>query len=256
MQEEIILGIDIGGSGIKGALVNIETGMLVSERHRIPTPQPATANKMAKTVKELVQHFNWEDKIGCGFPAILKNGVARSAANIDKSWIGVDAEALLSKATGCPVAILNDADAAGLAEIQFGKGKNQKGVVILITIGSGLGSATFINGRLLPNSELGHIYLKGDDKVAELSCSNKAKKQEDLSWKDWAIRFNNYLQHIERMFSPNLIILGGGGSKKFEKFKSYLNLETTVVPAALLNNAGIIGAAIHAKQFTLSGIKL
>ncbi len=250
MQEEIILGVDIGATGIKGALVNVETGVLVSERHRILTPKPATASRVSKTVKELVDHFNWDDRIGCGFPAIIKNGTALSAANIDKSWIGTDTEKLLSKATGCTVATLNDADAAGLAEVQFGKGKNAKGVVIMITIGSGLGSALFVNGRLIPNTEFGHLYLPNDPKVAEYSCSNIARKRDELSWSEWAARFNVYLKHIERLFTPDLILLGGGGSKKFDKFADELTVKTPVVPASLLNNAGIIGAAVYARQFT------
>lgn len=248
MPQEIILGIDVGASGIKGALVDVNAGKLISERRRIPTPKPATAELVANTIKELVQHFNWKGKIGVGFPAIIKDGIALSAANIDDSWIGTDAQQLISETTACKVATVNDADAAGLAEVQFGKGKNQDGTVILITIGSGLGSATFINGHLVPNTEFGHLFLKNDPKVAEHTCSNNAKKREDLSWSEWAKRFNKYLLHLERLFSPNLFILGGGASKKFEKYKDLITTKIPTVPAEMLNNAGIIGAAVYAER--------
>ncbi len=248
MQEGVTLGIDIGGTGIKGALVDCEKGTLITERYRLETPQPANPESVAYTVNELVQHFNWKGQIGCGFPAIVKHGVANSAANIDDAWIGINAESLLSKITSCPVVVLNDADAAGMAELKHGVGRSREGVVMMITIGSGLGSAMFVNGNLVPNTELGHLYLKGQEQVAEKYCSNNARKKEGLGWSEWAARFSQYLCHLERLYTPDLFILGGGGSKKFEKFSDYLDVSTKVLPAKLLNNAGIIGAAMYAHE--------
>ncbi len=240
-----VLGIDIGGSGVKGAPVNIKTGELTGERHRLSTPQPATPQAVAETLLSLVTHFDWAGSIGCGFPAVVQNGIARTAANIDKSWIDTNVEILFSEATGCPTRVLNDADAAGLAEMEFGAGKNSKGTVIMITVGTGLGTAIFTDGHLLPNSEFGHIMLNG--KIAEHYASDIIRKQEDLSWEKWAERFDNYLHNIEALFWPNLIIIGGGVSKekKWRKFSQNLTLRTEVVQAQLKNHAGIIGAALR-----------
>ena len=247
MQEEVVLGIDIGGTGIKGALIDVSTGKLLTERHRILTPQPSFPKDVAETVLQLVKHFNWKGQIGCGFPAIIKNGVAYSASNIHKSWKGLNVEELFSKVTNCPVRVVNDADAAGIAEMHFGVGKGLKGNVILITIGTGLGSALFFNGVLIPNSELGHIYLKGANKVAENYASNSTRKKENLSWSEWGKRFNNYLSHLELLFSPDLFILGGGACKKMDKFSDQLKIETKIEPATFQNAAGAIGAATFCK---------
>lgn len=240
-----ILGIDVGASGIKGALVNLEQGKLHGERFRIPTPQPSTPENLGAAFAEMAEFFNYQGPIGCGFPAIVKNGVSLSAANIDPSWIDTDIEAVFGKATGCRVLATNDADAAGIAEMRYGVGKGEKGLVLLITIGTGLGSALFYQGELLPNTELGHLLWK-NGKSAELYCSSGARERLKISRKDWAVRFNEYLLHLERLFSPDLFILGGGESKFFEVYKSLLHTQTRVIPAKLLNNAGIIGAAAYA----------
>lgn len=241
MSDHKILGIDIGASGIKGAIVNVDTGKLETERFRVPTPKPAKPRAVAKAFVEVVEHFEWKGLIGVGFPAIISNGIATSAANVDKKWIGTDVEKLFSEATGCPVFVRNDADVAGIAEVQHGVGKGENGTVILITIGSGLGSALFTQGVLVPNSELGHLKFKG--MIAEHYAADSIRKKEDLSWDDWGKRFNEYLIHLERLFTPDLVILGGGASKKFGKYKAQLKTTCRVIPAELLNHAGIIGAA-------------
>lgn len=240
-----ILGIDVGGSGIKGAIVNVETGELVTERHRIETPQPATPRAIAETIKKIADHFNYNGKIGCGFPAVIKNGVIKTASNIDKSNIDVDADKLFSEITGRETSVVNDADAAGMAEIAFGDGKDVKGVVLVITIGTGIGSALFTDGKLVPNTEFGHIYME-NGKVAEKYTSDAVRKKEDLSWKKWGKRFNKYLTYMDFLLNPKLIILGGGASKKMEKFNEQIKISTPVKPAKLLNEAGIIGAAVNA----------
>ncbi|MDK2910709.1 MAG: polyphosphate glucokinase [Bacteroidales bacterium] len=239
-----ILGVDIGGSGIKGALVDIETGELKTERIRIPTPVPSTPNAIAQAVKELVESFKYTGPIGCGFPALVINGVIKTAANIDASWVNVMAEELFSAYTDMPVYLLNDADAAGIGEMTFGAGKERMDTVFLITIGTGLGTAIFTEGKLLPNTELGHLKMFG--KSAEKYCSDAVRKAKDLSWKQWASRFNEYLAYIEFLFSPSLIILGGGASKKFDLYAEYLKANAQIVPAQLRNQAGIIGAAYRA----------
>ncbi|HAW59044.1 MAG TPA: polyphosphate glucokinase [Bacteroidales bacterium] len=237
-----ILGIDVGGSGIKGALV--ENGQLVTERLRIPTPEPSTPEAIADTLNEIVKSFNYKGPIGCGFPALILDGVVKTAANIHKTWIDVPAEKLFSQKTGQPVYLINDADAAGLAEIYYGAGKNKKGTIFMITIGTGIGTAIFINGQLVPNTELGHLKMYG--KSAEKYCSDAVRTKKNLSWKQWAMRFNEYLAYIEFLFSPQLIILGGGASKKFDQFAPYLKTRAEIVPAELKNHAGIIGASVWA----------
>jgi len=239
------LGIDIGGSGIKGAPVNTETGQLLAERLRFPTPQPATPQAVANVVKELVNTFKWNGNVGCGFPAVVRDGVVRTAANIDSKWIGTPINKLFADKTSLKFNVLNDADAAGLAEIQFGAGRDRKGVVMIVTVGTGIGSAIFIDGKLVPNTELGHIYL--EDREAEEYASDATRKIENLSWPKWAKRFNKYLQHLEMLFWPDLIIIGGGVSKKQDKFLKYIELNCEVTEARLLNHAGIIGAALAAK---------
>jgi len=238
-----VLGIDIGGSGVKGALVNTNTGELLTKRYRIPTPTPATPKAVAETIKTVVDYFAWKGKIGCGFPAIIQNGVARSAANIDNSFIGTDIVQLFSDQTGCQIHVLNDADAAGYAEMKFGAGRNSRGVVVIITVGTGIGTAVFTNGILLPNTEFGHLILD-NQATAEVYASDATRKRDALSWKGWAKRFDKYLAYLEFLLSPNLIIIGGGVSKKMDKFLKYLNRRAEVVPGQLLNQAGIIGAAL------------
>lgn len=239
-----ILGIDIGGSGIKGAVVNTTDGTLITERHRIATPQPATPKAVAATVHELVNHFSYTGLIGCGFPALIRNGLVKTAANIDKSWVDVPVEELFSAITSQKVFVINDADAAGLAELRFGAGKGHAGMAMMLTIGTGIGSAIIHHDILLPGTELGHLEFKG--KSAEKYCSEAVRERESLTWEEWGKRFNEYLLHLEMLFSPDLFILGGGASKKFNKFKSQLTTSTKVLPASLQNRAGIIGAASFA----------
>lgn len=242
-----VLGIDIGGTGIKGAIVDTKTGELLSDRYRIPTPKGAKPNDIAKTVQELVAHFNWKGRVGCGFPTIISHGKAKSFGNIDPSWMNVQVDEIFSNFTGLEFRIVNDADAAGLAEIKLGAGKNKKGVVILITIGTGLGSGVFIDGILVPNVELGTVPYKNHERF-EFYASNSARKRDDLSYKVWGKRFNEFLHFTETTFSPDLIVLGGGVSKKMDKFKEELDIKTSLVPAKFENNAGIIGAALAAMQ--------
>jgi len=250
-----ILGIDIGGSGIKGALVDVEQGMQTTERHRIPTPQPATPDAVGDVVAELAHHFSWQGPIGCTFPAIVKNGVVHSAANVDPTWIGTDGKALLEQKTGCPVFLLNDADAAGVAEMAFGAGKERQGTVILLTFGTGIGSAIFVNGQLIPNTEFGHLKIRGKD--AEHRAAARIRKEEALSWRKWAKRVDEFLGQMEFLFSPDLFIIGGGVSRRIEKFSSYLTTTSTeIVPAELQNEAGIIGAAIMARILVTSDLDL
>lgn len=241
-----ILGIDVGGSGIKGAPVNIVTGELTGERHRIPTPQPATPDAIGDVIKELVGYFNWKGKVGIGFPAPVQKGVVLTATNIDNSWIGTNIDSFLSKKTGCDVHVVNDADAAGMAEMAFGSKKVKSGVVLLLTIGTGIGSALFVNGSLLPNTELGNLELM--NMSIEQFASDLTRKKEDLNWKNWAKRFNKVLNLCEQLFYPNLFIIGGGVSKKMEKFEKYIDIDTKFVAAGFLNNAGIIGAAVYASE--------
>jgi polyphosphate glucokinase len=240
-----LLGIDIGGSGIKGALVNPQTGELLTERYRLETPQPSTPDAVAEVVAQIVTFFDYQGAVGCTFPAIVKRGVTLSAANVDKGWIGRDADALLTQATGCEVHLLNDADAAGRAEVSFGAGKGRAGVVVVLTLGTGIGSALFLDGKLVPNTEFGHLFL-GEGQEAEAWASDRARKLEELPWKKWGKRLDTYLKHLEFIFSPDLFILGGGVSKKSDKFLEFLDLQTPVVPAALRNEAGIVGAALWA----------
>ena len=241
-----VLGIDIGGSGIKGAPVDIKKGTMLTARYRIPTPDPAKPRPVASTVADIVGHFEWQGPVGCGFPAVVRRGVVSSAANIHKKWIGTNAQELFSKVTGCPTTVINDADAAGLAEMAFGAGKDHAGTVLLITIGTGLGTAIFNDGHLLPNTELGHLEV--DCYEAELRASDAVRKRENLTWKKWVKRLDEYLLTMERLITPDLIILGGGVSKKHENFIPLLSVKTEVVPAHLLNEAGIIGAALAGRE--------
>lgn len=239
-----VLGIDIGGTGIKGAPVDTETGELTGERHRILTPQPATPDAVIETASEIARHFDWKGPVGCGFPAVIKQGVVHTASNIDKSWIGENAEKKFKKAAGLKSTFLNDADAAGLAEIRFGAGKGRQGLIIIVTLGTGIGTALFLDGKLVPNTELGHIELKGED--AELYAAESIRKKDDLSWKKWGGRVDDYLCALHALVWPDLIIIGGGASKKHDRFFPQFTVKAETVPAQLRNEAGIIGAALAA----------
>ncbi len=240
-----ILGVDVGGSGIKGAPVDTSTGELLAERYRIKTPKGAKPGPVAETVAKIASYFDWKGPIGIGFPAPIKGGVAMMAANISEQWVGINADELFSKATGCPCTTLNDADAAGIAEMEFGAGRGQPGTVIVLTLGTGIGTAIFRGGRLLPNTEFGHVEIKCQD--AELRVSDFARQREGLSWKKYAKRLDQYLTAMERLFWPDLFIVGGGISKEHEKFLPLLTVDTPVVPAQQFNEAGIIGAALAAR---------
>jgi len=241
-----ILGIDVGGSGIKGAPVDIATGDLTAERLRIKTPKGAEPGPVADVVAEIAKSFNWSGPIGIGFPAPIKTGVAMMAANISEKWVGTNADELFTKTTGCPSTTVNDADAAGLAEMEFGAGKGQPGTVIMITLGTGIGTAIFHRGKLLPNTEFGHLDMKGKD--AEHRASDAVRQLEDLSWKKYAKRLNKYLAEMEKLFWPDLFIVGGGISKQSEKYIPLLKIETPIVTAQFLNEAGIVGAALAARK--------
>jgi polyphosphate glucokinase len=244
-----IFGVDIGGSGIKGAPVDLDLGDLADERYKVLTPHPATPDAVADGVKEVVDHFGWTGPVGITFPGVVTGGATiRTAANVDKSWIDVDARALLSERIGgLPVTVVNDADAAGVAEVQFGAGRDRQGTVILLTFGTGIGSAVFSDGVLVPNTELGHLELHGHD--AETRASTKAKEDHELTWEHWAKRVTKYLAHVEMLFSPELFIIGGGVSRKSAKFLHLIEgIRAEIVPAQLQNNAGIVGAAMRAAK--------
>lgn len=241
-----MLGIDVGGTGVKGAPVDTTTGTLLAERCRLPTPQPSTPDAVAETIAELTRHFGWNGRGGCGFPGAVRNGVVLTAANVSKKWVGVHADTLLEKATGLDFVLLNDADAAGIAEMRFGAGKGKMGVVLTLTLGTGIGSSLSLDGKLVPNVELGQLEIDGQN--AEKWASAKVRDDEDLSWKQWAERLDTYLVRVHSHLWPELIILGGGVSKKFEQFARYLTVDCPVVPAAFRNQAGIIGAAIAAAE--------
>ena len=246
-----VLGIDIGGTGIKGAPVDITTGKLLADRHRILTPHPATPNAVAGVVGELAAFFDWKGATGATFPAVVKRGVTLTAANVDPKWIGTDAAELFTSAVGAPVTVVNDADAAGIAEMQFGAGVGSSGVVMMVTLGTGIGSALFVDGALVPNTELGHLELRGKD--AEHRAAESVREAEDLSWKKWAKRLDEYFDVLHALFTPDLFIVGGGVSKKADKFLPHLTTDAPVVPAQLLNDAGIVGAALAHAQSSPAG---
>jgi polyphosphate glucokinase len=241
-----ILGIDIGGSGIKGALVDIETGELLTERLRFDTPQPSKPKAVITVVKQIVKDLNYKGPLGVGFPAIVIQGITRSAANVDDGWINFPAAKKIAEATGCRVTVRNDADVAAMAEVKFGAGRGHMGTVMVFTLGTGIGSAMFVDGKLVPNLELGHVYLPGHKKDAEYYATDRIRKEKGLSWQKWGQRLNIYFNFIEGLFSPELVIIGGGVSKKHEKFLPYIDIQAQVVPAALRNEAGIVGAALTA----------
>lgn len=238
-----VLGIDIGGTGIKGALVNVRTGELISEKIKVATPSPSTPDMMLSAIKKLIASFGWVGKpIGLGFPSTIKNGVAVNASNIDNSWINYPLEANWKAALNCPIHVLNDADAAGMAEMQFGIGKDLSGTIIFLTLGTGIGSAIFVNGNLISNTELGHVLV--NKKVGEKMASNSARELKGLTWKAYGKALNQYLHRVEFLLNPDYFIIGGGISKKFEMYKPLLTISAQVFPAKLQNDAGIIGSAV------------
>ena len=241
---KIAVGIDIGGTGIKGALVDVKKGELVGERLRVETPAGGRPNDIAEVVGELIRAIDPEGQagtIGICFPAVVQHGVTKSAANVSSEWIGLDADSLFTRLIGKPVHLINDADAAGVAEMKFGLGRKQKGVVMMTTLGTGIGTALFIDGDLVPNTELGHLEIDGVD--YETKASFAAKERENLSWQEWAARLQRYYTKLEDLFTPDLFVVGGGVSKEHEDFLPLLKLRTPIQPAKLKNAAGIIGAA-------------
>jgi polyphosphate glucokinase len=237
-----VFGIDVGGSGIKGAPVDTQTGELLEERLRIKTPKPATPEAIVRTAVEVVRRSGWDGPVGCGFPAVVKDGVVRTAANIDQAAIGFDMQRGLEADLKGPVRVINDGDAAGLAEMRWGAGHECEGVVLMLTLGTGIGTSLFVEGRLVPNTEFGHIELRGKD--AEHRASDSARKRDDLSWKEYAGRLDEYLHKIEDLLWPDLIVIGGGISKKSDKFLPHVTARTKIVRAEMLNEAGIAGAAL------------
>lgn len=240
-----VLGIDVGGTGIKGAPVDTESGELLAERIRIKTPKPAEPQPVADVVTEIARNFNWSGPIGIGFPAPIKSGVVLMAANISEKWVGVNSDELFTKTTGCDCHMINDADAAGLAEMKFGAGRGQPGTVIMLTLGTGIGTAIFYRGNLLPNTEFGHLEMNGKD--AEHRASAIVREREKLSWKKYGKRLNKYLLQMEKLFWPDLFIIGGGISKESQKYLPQLTVQTPVVTAQLFNEAGIVGAGLAAR---------
>jgi len=241
-----ILGIDIGGTGIKAATVDTKSGKLLTERFRLPTPIPATPDAVIETVAAITEEFKWQGPVGCGFPAAIKHETVMTASNIDNEWKGLNAGERISHRINCPTHMVNDVDAAGLAEVTFGAGKKEKGSVIMVALGTGIGTALFSNGKLFENTEFGHIMLDGN--VAEKFTSNLIRKNNNLSWEEFSDRLSTYLNRLEFLMWPDLFIIGGGVSKYHSEFFHLLKINTKVVPARLLNNAGIVGAALAAKR--------
>ncbi len=242
----LVLGIDIGGTGIKSAPVDTGKGVLVGERYRVDTPHPATPKNMLAAIGGIIEHWDWKGPLGCGFLGVMKSGEVYTAANLSKKWIGINIRDEIEKISPCRAAVINDADSAGLAEMKFGAGEKYNrhggGVVLMVTLGTGVGTALFVDGHLVRNTELGHIEIDGED--AEKRTAEIHREEENLSWKKWGKRVNKYLHHLERLLSPDLIIIGGGISKKSDKFFPYINTRAAVVPAKMLNDAGIVGAAL------------
>jgi len=242
-----VLGIDIGGSGIKGAPVDTDRGIfMVEERFRIPTPEPSTPENVVETVAAIASHFEWKGPIGCGFPAPLKNDTTTMIANLDQSWAGKNVAEKIIKLTGCPTHVVNDVDAAGLAEMTFGVGVGHKGTVMMVSLGTGIGTAIFTDGVLYPNSEFGHIILKNGEE-SEKYASSAVRKSEDLSWEEWAMRVNELLAYLDELLWPDMYIIGGGVVKYHEEFLPLLESKAEILPAKLLNHAGIIGSALSYK---------
>lgn len=254
-KEKSVLGIDIGGTGIKLGITDITTGELLSERHKFLTPQPSTPKAIIKSIQKAVEeHFaDYNGIIGCGFPAIIKDGTAYSATNVDQGWYQLNIEEYFESKLGMPVFVANDADVAGIAEFNFGKSDmDGSDMIIFLTVGTGIGSAIFYKGTMIPNTELGHLLYKED--IYERYISNVVRKKEDLNWDEWGQRFNGYLEHLDELFSPDMVIIGGGISKKFSKFSEHFKVDYKVIPASLQNEAGVIGASMYAyNQSTRKG---
>lgn len=242
-----VMGIDIGGSGIKGGIVDTEKGILLTERHKILTPQPAEPEAVADTVQQLIDHFGYAGPVGCGFPTLVIDGWAKTSGNLSEKWKGMQVDQLFSDRTGLPFTVVNDADAAGIAEMRVGAGKGKQGLVITITIGTGLGSGVFYNEVLIPNLEIGRMMFT-DGNPVEFYAAGSVRKREDLDYETWGKRFNEFLQYLDLIFSPDLVILGGGTSRKMDRFEAFLDVSFPVIPAELRNNAGTIGAAMVAAE--------
>lgn len=244
-NENTILGIDIGGTGTKFALVDTISGKMLTDRIKQSTPKPATPAAVLDVIAEQMMRLDWSGPIGCGLPSIVQRGVAKSAANIDDSWIGLNVEDYFSSKLSCDVTVINDADAAGIAEMEYGVGRGKEGIAMMITVGTGIGTALFSDGKLVPNTELGHIKFKGA--TAEKYASNSTRKKKKLAWDEWANRFNEVLHHYERLLSPDLFILGGGLSKNFHLYNHCFDCNAKIIPARMQNAAGVVGAAMAAK---------
>lgn len=242
-----ILGIDVGGSGIKGAIVDITTGKMLTERFRIPTPHPATPSAITHVIEEIVKHHKWEGPVGVGFPTSIKNGICLTESNLNKQWVGVNAETYFSEAIGLPFRVINDADAAALAEMRIGAGKNKSGLVIVVTLGTGIGSGVFFNGKLIPNCELGQMHFNDYQKI-EHYAANSVRKHHDLPFNKWGKRVNKVLNYYHLIFSPDLFIMGGGGAKHLSKIEPQIKVPVPVIAAKTLNEAGIIGAAMAGEE--------
>ncbi len=244
-----VLGIDVGATGTKGGIIDLKTGSLIGDRHKVETPKCGTPSKMIASIRELIEFFDWSGKpIGVGFPSAIRNNIVLTASNIDKSWIGVNISDLINKEIGCPCVVVNDADAAGLAEVKYGNGNDVKGTLILLTLGTGIGSAIFNNGQLLENTEFGHVMFKG--KIAEQSVSNTARKREDYTWEEYGTELGSFIAYLNKLFYPELVILGGGISKKIDQFSEFLPKDVVVKAASQFNNAGIIGAGLAYDVYT------
>jgi polyphosphate glucokinase len=246
-----ILGIDIGGSGMKAAIVDTELGTVISERYRIPTPKPSKPKLLANAVKEIIEHFQWSEVVGVSFPTVVVKSKALSGSNLGEEWKDKQINNLFHEKCGNHFFVLNDADAAGMAEMRFGAGRDKKGLVMIITIGTGLGSGVFFNGELIPNFELGRLYGK-DGRPIEFYAADSARKREKLNYEKWGKRFDFFLKHLVRNFRPDLFILGGGASKKYDLFKEFISIKTPILVAEKRNNAGIIGAACFAHKRLLT----
>jgi len=250
-----ILGIDIGGSGIKAALVDTEKGALLTGRERVETPRPSTPEQVMEAIEEVVGRFHYEGPVGCGFPGVIREQVIRTAANLGEPWVGMHLSERLEARLGMPAWTVNDADAAGIAEMAWGAGRGRRGVVILVTVGTGVGTALFTDGVLLPNTELGHIRMLNKEtkavEGAELTVSDAARKREELKWPEWGRRLNRYLKYLDKLFWPECFIIGGGVARKLHKFEESLKVPVEVVAAELGNCAGIAGAALAAQRSTL-----
>jgi polyphosphate glucokinase len=245
---KLVLGIDIGGSGIKGAIVDVKKGALISEKYRLPTPETSTPEAVVDVIKSIIKNFDWKGPVGIGFPGVIQHGTVKTSANIDDGWLDINIEKFIEKRTGCKCKAVNDADAAGIAEIKYGAGRKNKGVTIVMTIGTGIGCALFTRGKLVPNCEWGDICLPGGIENAEKWTSDAACQKENLTWEEWMQRLKIYINYIENMFWPDLIIIGGGFAKKLNKKGLPFETRTNIVPAKSLNEAGIIGAAVVAKK--------